>query len=61
MNAPEKARPFHSFFDLQRAAVIRDTPSGRLRKAAQEGNLAAVKRLVKKVSNIQNPNPETGK
>lgn len=35
MNAPEKARPFHSFFDLQRAAVIRDTPSGRLRKAAQ--------------------------
>ncbi|KAG1460928.1 hypothetical protein G6F46_007774 [Rhizopus delemar] len=61
MNAqPEKSRPFHSFFDLQRAAVIRDTTAVRLRKAAQEGNLAAVKRLVKKVPNIQNPDPETG-
>ncbi|KAI8050661.1 ankyrin repeat-containing domain protein [Gilbertella persicaria] len=50
----------HSFFDLQRAAIIRDTPSVRLRKAAQEGNIAAVKRLLKKVSNIQNPDPETG-
>jgi hypothetical protein len=36
MNAqPEKGRPFHSFFDLQRAAVIRDTTAVRLRKAAQ--------------------------
>ncbi|KAI9247734.1 ankyrin repeat-containing domain protein [Sporodiniella umbellata] len=60
MNTSEKTRRFHSFFDLQRAAVIRDTPSVRLRKAAQEGNLAAVKRLVKKVTNIQNPDPETG-
>ncbi|OBZ90615.1 Target of rapamycin complex 2 subunit AVO2 [Choanephora cucurbitarum] len=50
----------HSFFDLQRAAIIRETPSVRLRKAAQEGNIAAVKRLLKKVSNIQNPDPKTG-
>ncbi|CAO3610916.1 unnamed protein product [Mucor hiemalis] len=49
-----------SFFDLPRAAIIRDTPAKRLRKAAKEGNIAAVKRLLKKVSNIQNPDPETG-
>ncbi|KAI9485377.1 MAG: ankyrin repeat-containing domain protein [Benjaminiella poitrasii] len=56
----EKTLPFSSFFNLQRAAIIRDTPSVRLRKAAKEGNVAAVKRLLKKVFNIQNPDPETG-
>ncbi|KAI8636411.1 ankyrin repeat-containing domain protein [Parasitella parasitica] len=56
----EKTIPFCSFFDLPRAAIIRDTPSVRLRKAAKEGNIAAVKRLLRKVSNIQNPDPETG-
>ncbi|KAL7316131.1 Target of rapamycin complex 2 subunit avo2 [Mucor circinelloides] len=56
----EKTVPFCSFFDLPRAAIIRDTPSVRLRKAAKEGNIAAVKRLLRKVSNIQNPDPETG-
>ncbi|KAI8970359.1 ankyrin repeat-containing domain protein [Mycotypha africana] len=52
--------PFQSFFDLQRVAVTRGPPSVRLRNAAKEGNIAAVRRLVKKVSNIQNPDPETG-
>ncbi|GAA5799933.1 ankyrin repeat-containing domain protein [Helicostylum pulchrum] len=56
----EKIIPYHSFFDLQRAAIIRDTPALRLRKASKEGNIAAVKRLLRKVSNIQNPDPETG-
>lgn len=31
----EKTIPFCSFFDLPRAAIIRDTPSVRLRKAAK--------------------------
>jgi hypothetical protein len=31
----EKTIPYHSFFDLQRAAIIRDSPSVRLRKAAK--------------------------
>ncbi|CEI90684.1 hypothetical protein RMCBS344292_05001 [Rhizopus microsporus] len=60
MNVQDRVGSLHSFFDLQRAAVIRDTAAVRLRKAAQEGNLAAVKRLVKKVVNIQNPDPENG-
>ncbi|ORY99878.1 ankyrin repeat-containing domain protein [Syncephalastrum racemosum] len=49
-----------SFFDLPRQAIIRESPSVRLQKAAKDGNIAAVKRLAKKVSNIQNPDPETG-
>ncbi|KAI7897841.1 ankyrin repeat-containing domain protein [Cokeromyces recurvatus] len=56
----EQTLPSNSFFDLQRAAVIRDSPSIRLRRAVKEGNIAAVKRLLKKVTNIQNPDPETG-
>ncbi|KAL1931138.1 hypothetical protein VTP01DRAFT_10275 [Rhizomucor pusillus] len=49
-----------SFFDSRRIAIVRESPAVRLQKAAQEGNIAAVKRLAKKVSNIQNPDPETG-
>ncbi|KAG2231147.1 hypothetical protein INT48_003355 [Thamnidium elegans] len=34
----EKIIPYHSFFDLQRAAIIRDTPALRLRKASKGKN-----------------------
>lgn len=36
MNAhPEKTVPYHSFFDLPRAAIIRDSLSVRLRNATK--------------------------
>ncbi|KAG2226592.1 hypothetical protein INT45_005078 [Circinella minor] len=50
----------HSFFDFRRQVIVRESPSERLQKAAKDGNIPAVKRLLKKVSNIQNPDPETG-
>ncbi|KAI9306043.1 hypothetical protein BJ944DRAFT_264182 [Cunninghamella echinulata] len=56
----ENTVPKTSFFDLQRAAFVRESPSLRLRKAAIDGNIAAVKRLVKMVPNIQNVDPENG-
>ncbi|KAI8099807.1 ankyrin repeat-containing domain protein [Halteromyces radiatus] len=56
----ENSAPKTSFFDLQRAAIVRESPSLRLRKAAIEGNIAAVKRLIKMVPNIQNPDPDNG-
>ncbi|KAI8979032.1 ankyrin repeat-containing domain protein [Pilobolus umbonatus] len=56
----EKSIAYQSFFDLPRVAIKRETPAVRLRKAAKEGNIAAVKRLLKKVANMQNPDPETG-
>jgi hypothetical protein len=31
----EKSVTYHSFFDLPRAAIIRDSPAVRLRKAAK--------------------------
>ncbi|KAJ8654170.1 hypothetical protein O0I10_010118 [Lichtheimia ornata] len=49
-----------SFFDIRRHGIVRESPSIRLQKAAKDGNIAAVKRLLKKVPNIQNPDPETG-
>ncbi|CAO3587637.1 unnamed protein product [Absidia cylindrospora] len=51
----EKIVPKTSFFDLQRAAIVREGPSLQLRKAA-----IAVRRLIKMVPNIQNPDPDNG-
>ncbi|ORZ16931.1 ankyrin repeat-containing domain protein [Absidia repens] len=56
----ENTVPKTSFFDLQRAAIVREGPSLRLRKAAIDGNIAAVRRLIKMVPNIQNPDPDNG-
>ncbi|KAL0092152.1 ankyrin repeat-containing domain protein [Phycomyces blakesleeanus] len=57
MNQQKKTVPVTSFFDFQRAATGRETPAVRLRQAAIDGNIPAVKRLIKKVPNIQNPDP----
>lgn len=78
----ENSVPKTSFFDLQRAAIVRESPSLRLRKASIgecfrktdenqltesyvslyliDGNIAAVRRLIKMVPNIQNPDPDNG-
>ncbi|KAI8140355.1 ankyrin repeat-containing domain protein [Fennellomyces sp. T-0311] len=50
----------HSFFDFRRQVVVRESSSARLSKAAKDGNIPAVKRLAKKVANIQNADPESG-
>ncbi|KAI9310649.1 hypothetical protein BX666DRAFT_1166834 [Dichotomocladium elegans] len=49
-----------SFFDFRRQGIVRESYPIRLQKAARDGNLAAVKRLAKKVPNIQNPDPKNG-
>ncbi|ORX44111.1 ankyrin [Hesseltinella vesiculosa] len=56
----KKSIPKATFFDLKRAAIVRESPSVRLRLAAIQGNLAAVKRLAKMTPDIQNPDPENG-
>ncbi|RUS25993.1 hypothetical protein BC938DRAFT_471371 [Jimgerdemannia flammicorona] len=38
---------------FSRASLFREEPAVRLRKAAIEGNVHAVKRLIKKVPNMQ--------
>ncbi|RUP42532.1 hypothetical protein BC936DRAFT_138259, partial [Jimgerdemannia flammicorona] len=45
---------------FSRASLFREEPAVRLRKAAIEGNVHAVKRLIKKVPNMQCPDPENG-
>jgi len=45
---------------FSRASLFREEPAVRLRKAAIEGNVYAVKRLIKKVPNIQCPDSENG-
>ncbi|KAI9025983.1 ankyrin repeat-containing domain protein [Phycomyces nitens] len=57
MNQQQKSVPVTSFFDFPRAATGRESPAVRLRQAAIDGNIPAVKRLIKKVQNIQNPDP----
>ncbi|KAI8065919.1 ankyrin repeat-containing domain protein [Gongronella butleri] len=62
MNLYEQQKQPHraTFFDLKRAAIVRESPKVRLRQAAIDGNLAAMKRLVKMVADIQNIDPENG-
>ncbi|OZJ02264.1 hypothetical protein BZG36_04694 [Bifiguratus adelaidae] len=40
--------------------MFKDPPSVRLRKATVDGNLFAVRRLIAKVDNVQNEDPENG-
>ncbi|KAJ2962910.1 hypothetical protein NQZ79_g1981 [Umbelopsis isabellina] len=53
-------RSKETFLNFPRTTPIREKPSIRLRKAIKDGNIFAVKRLLRKVNNIQNPDPDTG-
>ncbi|KAI8577491.1 hypothetical protein K450DRAFT_251929 [Umbelopsis ramanniana AG] len=53
-------QPKETFFDFPRSTIVREKPSVRLRKAVIDGNIHAVKRLLRKVNSIQNPDPDTG-
>ncbi|KAI7861697.1 ankyrin repeat-containing domain protein [Spinellus fusiger] len=57
MNEQKKTVPITTFFDFPRTATMRESPTVRLRKAAIDGNIPVVRRLAKKVENIQNPDP----
>ncbi|CAM0135088.1 unnamed protein product [Umbelopsis sp. WA50703] len=54
------SRPKETFLNFPRTTAIRERPTIRLRKAIKDGNIFAVKRLLRKVNNIQNPDPDTG-
>ncbi|KAI8380957.1 ankyrin repeat-containing domain protein [Radiomyces spectabilis] len=58
--APRNRLAHRTFFDLSRAATVRESAAVRLRQAAKDGNMAAVKRLITQVANIQNPDPDNG-